>query len=189
MEEPRPSIRDQLDHAHTASLFLCLLCKSTATNSCRTWLHILHTLVHTNPRRIHAAVLLPLLVAALLQVPELDVVVVPVSGGGMLSGITLAAKALKPGIVVIAAEPCGSNDAADVAASKRAGQLVTHLPKPVTIADGLQGEAAEEGSNTGMLPAAARCARRSVFCVWLLQPEHFACCTRVAVNCLCKPLN
>lgn len=74
----------------------------------------------------------------LQQVPELDVVVVPVSGGGMLSGITLAAKALKPGIVVIAAEPCGSNDAADVAASKRAGQLVTHLPKPVTIADGLQ---------------------------------------------------
>jgi serine racemase len=75
------------------------------------------------------------------QVPELDVIVVPVSGGGMLSGITLAAKALKPSILVIAAEPCGSNDAADVAASKRAGQLVTDLPKPITIADGLQGDA------------------------------------------------
>ncbi|KAF6260990.1 serine/threonine dehydratase [Scenedesmus sp. NREL 46B-D3] len=74
----------------------------------------------------------------LQQVPELDVVVVPVSGGGMLSGITLAAKALKPGILVLAAEPCGSNDAADVAASKRAGQLVADLPKPITIADGLQ---------------------------------------------------
>jgi hypothetical protein len=74
------------------------------------------------------------------QVPELDVIVVPVSGGGMLSGITLAAKALKPSILVMAAEPCGSNDAADVAASKHAGQLVTDLPKPITIADGLQGE-------------------------------------------------
>lgn len=73
------------------------------------------------------------------QVPDLDVLVVPVSGGGMLSGITLAAKALKPSIIIIAAEPAGVNDAADVAASKAAGQLVTDLPKPVTIADGLQG--------------------------------------------------
>lgn len=32
------------------------------------------------------------------QVPDLDVLVVPVSGGGMISGIALAAKAIKPGI-------------------------------------------------------------------------------------------
>jgi serine racemase len=42
----------------------------------------------------------------------------------MISGIAVAAKALKPGIKILAAEPTGRNDAADVAASKAAGQLV-----------------------------------------------------------------
>lgn len=66
--------------------------------------------------------------------PELDAIIVPVSGGGMLSGIALAAKALKPSILIVAAEPCGSNDAADVAASKAAGRRVGDMTKPVTIA-------------------------------------------------------
>jgi hypothetical protein len=100
-------------------------------------------------------------------VPELDVIVVPVSGGGMLSGITLAAKALKPSILVIAAEPCGSNDAADVAASKAAGQLVTDLPKPITIADGLQGEQNQQQQMTGavLLAELIRVVRRCIYCV------------------------
>lgn len=71
------------------------------------------------------------------QVQGLDAVVVPVSGGGMLSGITVAVKALSPSTRIIAAEPLGHNDAADVAASKAAGQIVD-CPKPATIADGLQ---------------------------------------------------
>ncbi|GAB4819160.1 hypothetical protein N2152v2_006206 [Parachlorella kessleri] len=71
------------------------------------------------------------------QVPDLDAIIVPVSGGGMLSGIAVAAKALRPGILVLAAEPTGLNNAADVAASKAAGRLVP-TPKPVTIADGLE---------------------------------------------------
>ncbi len=59
----------------------------------------------------------------------------------MLSGIALAAKALRPSITVLAAEPCGAcGDAADVAASKQLGRLVTDGPRPDTIADGLQGE-------------------------------------------------
>ena len=32
------------------------------------------------------------------QVPELDAILVPVSGGGMISGIAIAAKAIKPNI-------------------------------------------------------------------------------------------
>ncbi|KAG2439507.1 hypothetical protein HXX76_004861 [Chlamydomonas incerta] len=72
------------------------------------------------------------------QVPDLDALVVPVSGGGMISGIALAAKALKPGIQVIAAEPAGTNGGADVALSKMAGWVVP-VAKPDTIADGLQG--------------------------------------------------
>lgn len=63
----------------------------------------------------------------------------PVSGGGMISGIAVAAKALRPGIAVVAAEPRGTNDAADVARCKEAGELLV-MDKPATIADGLQGK-------------------------------------------------
>ncbi len=45
-----------------------------------------------------------------LQVtPPLDALVVPVSGGGMISGIAIAAKHLQPGIKIYAAEPVGTN--------------------------------------------------------------------------------
>ena len=37
----------------------------------------------------------------------LDAIVVPVSGGGMISGIAVAAKGLQPGIRIIGAEPTG----------------------------------------------------------------------------------
>ena len=46
------------------------------------------------------------------QVPSLDAVVVPVSGGGMLSGICIAVKALKPHIKIYAAEPLNADDCA-----------------------------------------------------------------------------
>ncbi|BDA40644.1 Serine racemase [Coccomyxa sp. Obi] len=72
------------------------------------------------------------------QVPHLDAIVVPICGGGMTSGIAIAAKGLKPDIRIIAAEPTGLNDAADVAASIAAGHLVK-CEKPITIADGLRG--------------------------------------------------
>jgi serine racemase len=41
------------------------------------------------------------------QVPGLDAILVPVSGGGMITGIALAAKGLDPGVRVIAVEPEG----------------------------------------------------------------------------------
>ncbi|XP_055957575.1 serine racemase isoform X2 [Patella vulgata] len=41
------------------------------------------------------------------QVPDLDAILVPISGGGMLSGIAIAAKHIKPGIKVFAVEPEG----------------------------------------------------------------------------------
>lgn len=72
------------------------------------------------------------------QVAELDAIIVPVSGGGLISGISIAAKALKPSITILGAEPVGDNDAADCARSKTAGEVVA-CPKPHTIADGLQG--------------------------------------------------
>lgn len=74
----------------------------------------------------------------LQQVPDLDCIIVPVSGGGMISGIAVTAAALQPGIKVVAAEPVGTNNAADVARAKEAGCPVA-CDKPSTIADGLQG--------------------------------------------------
>jgi serine racemase len=43
----------------------------------------------------------------LQQVPSLDAILVPTSGGGMVTGIAVAATAIKPGIRVIAVEPRG----------------------------------------------------------------------------------
>ncbi len=40
---------------------------------------------------------------------RLDAIVVPVSGGGMISGVAVAAKGLDPNIRIIAAEPTGDN--------------------------------------------------------------------------------
>ncbi|MSQ90526.1 MAG: pyridoxal-phosphate dependent enzyme [Phycisphaerales bacterium] len=70
----------------------------------------------------------------LAQVAGLDAIIVPVGGGGMISGITLAARALCPGIKIIGVEPSSVGDAAQ---SKLLGvrQAATGA---LTIADGLR---------------------------------------------------
>jgi threonine dehydratase len=70
----------------------------------------------------------------LREVPDLDVILCPVGGGGLLSGTAVAAKTLKPSIRVVGVEPSGADDAAR---SFRAGRIFpsTH---PDTIADGLR---------------------------------------------------
>lgn len=55
-------------------------------------------------------------------------------GGGLISGVALAAKSINPNIRIFAAEPRGANDAAQ---SKAAGRIIT-LPETNTIADGLR---------------------------------------------------
>lgn len=73
------------------------------------------------------------------QVPDLDCVIVPVSGGGMISGIATAVKAIKPDCAVLAAEPEGLwGNAADCAESKRRGAVALDMPVPETLADGLR---------------------------------------------------
>ncbi|XP_010255424.1 PREDICTED: serine racemase [Nelumbo nucifera] len=68
------------------------------------------------------------------QVPQIDTIVVPISGGGLISGVALAAKSINPSIRVLAAEPRGADDAAR---SKAAGKIVK-LSETNTIADGLR---------------------------------------------------
>jgi len=68
------------------------------------------------------------------DIPNLDVIMCPVGGGGLLSGTAIAAKSMRPQIKVIAVEPENADDAAQ---SFRAGRrLVTE--KKFTIADGLR---------------------------------------------------
>lgn len=74
-------------------------------------------------------------VELLEQVPDLDLILCPVGGGGLLSGTAVAAASLKPDARVIGVEPAGADDAAR---SLRSGHLVA-CEHPDTIADGLRG--------------------------------------------------
>ncbi len=69
------------------------------------------------------------------DVSDLDIVIAPVGGGGLLSGTAIAATKTRPGIVVYGAEPAGADDAARSFAS---GSLEP-MYHPATIADGLRG--------------------------------------------------
>jgi threonine dehydratase/serine racemase len=64
---------------------------------------------------------------------ELDAIIAPIGGGGLMSGICLATRALAPSARLFAAEPAGADDAAR---SLAAGRLIPQT-NPNTIADGL----------------------------------------------------
>jgi threonine dehydratase len=68
------------------------------------------------------------------EIPDLDAVFAPVSGGGLLSGTCLGAKGLRPGIQVFGCEPERADDAFR---SLTSGQLQS-LESSDTIADGLR---------------------------------------------------
>jgi len=67
------------------------------------------------------------------QAPAVDVLVVAIGGGGLISGIALAAKAAKPGIRVIGVEPTG---APTLYESVKAGRVIV-LPEVTTAANTL----------------------------------------------------
>ncbi|KAJ0450169.1 putative ammonia-lyase, Serine racemase [Helianthus annuus] len=60
--------------------------------------------------------------------------IIPISGGGLISGVVVGAKSRNPAIRVLGAEPKGADDAAQ---SKAYGRLIT-LSHTNTIADGLR---------------------------------------------------
>ena len=69
----------------------------------------------------------------LSQVPSVDALIVPVGGGGLISGIAIAARALQPDMTIIGVEAAG---AASCRVSLDAGEIRT-LPAITTIADGI----------------------------------------------------
>ncbi len=70
------------------------------------------------------------------DVPDLDVLLVPVGGGGLIAGCATVAKALQPDIRVIGVEPEAGDD---TRRSLAAGERV-RIPVPRTIADGQQAD-------------------------------------------------
>lgn len=67
------------------------------------------------------------------QAPDLELVLVPVGGGGLAAGVSTAVTTLLPDVSVIGVEPSGADD---TRRSLRAGHRVS-IDKPDTIADGL----------------------------------------------------
>ena len=77
------------------------------------------------------------------RVSDLDFLLCPVGGGGHLSGVAVAGKAMRPHLRIIGVEPAGADDARR---SLRAGHILPSI-NPQTIADGLR-------SSLGELPFA-----------------------------------
>jgi threonine dehydratase len=68
------------------------------------------------------------------EIPDLDIILAPVGGGGLLSGTAIAARGLNPKIKVMGCEPKNADDAYR---SKKAGYIILSQ-NPHTIADGLR---------------------------------------------------
>ena len=66
------------------------------------------------------------------EVGEIDMLVVPLGGGGLLAGSALSAAALSPNCAILGVEPEAGNDGQQ---SLRKGEIV-HIPAPKSIADG-----------------------------------------------------
>ena len=81
------------------------------------------------------------------QVPDLDAVVIPVGGGGLLAGVALAVKSLRPQAKIIAVE---ARRVASFAAAVQAGKPIRIETQP-TLADGLA--IAQVGQNAFALAA------------------------------------
>ena len=67
------------------------------------------------------------------DLPDVDIILVPIGGGGLAAGVSTLAKLLNPHVEVIGVEPTG---AASMSASREAGHVIT-LPSATTIADGV----------------------------------------------------
>ena len=92
-------------------------------------------LVYINEQPTVMAGLGTMALEMLEQNPDLDIIVAPIGSGGMISGIAIAAKHIKPSIKVYAAEPELANDCY---LSKLNGKIIPMPEPPKTVADGVK---------------------------------------------------
>eukprot|EP01138_Halocafeteria_seosinensis_P000294 gb/GECG01000302.1/.p1 GENE.gb/GECG01000302.1/~~gb/GECG01000302.1/.p1 ORF type:complete len:337 (+),score=35.73 gb/GECG01000302.1/:1-1011(+) len=97
----------------------------------------------------------------------LDAIIVPIGGGGLISGIATAVKARYPSIQIIGAEPANADDAYR---SKIHNRIMDHETPPQTVADGLK---TILGSNTWPI------VRDSVDDIVLVSEEDIISATRL----------
>ncbi len=71
------------------------------------------------------------------EIPDLDALVAPVGGGGLIAGCAIAAKQLRASIQIFGVEAIGADDARQ---SLQRGEIV-HIEPPTTIADGIRTQA------------------------------------------------
>jgi threonine dehydratase len=92
--------------------------------------------------------------------PDLEAVVAPVGGGGLISGTAIATHGMDPRIAVYGAEPAGADDASRGFASGR----VEPMNNPQTIADGLRSTVSERtlGAMRAHLKAIATCSEGAI---------------------------
>jgi threonine dehydratase len=92
--------------------------------------------------------------------PDLEAVVAPVGGGGLISGTAIATHGIDPRIAVYGAEPAGADDASRGFASGR----VEPMDNPQTIADGLRSTVSERtlGAMRTHLTAIATCSEGAI---------------------------
>ena len=147
MPEGTPRVKAAAARAYGAEVITCPRSGGMAAREAAAAAVVAETKATLIPPYNHPAVMAgqgTLALELLAAVPNLDVIVVPISGGGLASGVAVAAKALTNGrILVIAAEPRGRDSkpcAADAAASKLKGEIVKSMPAPETVADGLRGQ-------------------------------------------------
>jgi threonine dehydratase len=93
------------------------------------------------------------------QVPGLDIIITPASGGGLLSGTAIAAKSLRPEIRVVGGEPRNADDAYRSMASGK----IEPAAKTETIADGLRAT---------LCPLTFSILRERVDEIWLVAEEE-----------------
>ncbi|HEV2700594.1 MAG TPA: pyridoxal-phosphate dependent enzyme [Steroidobacteraceae bacterium] len=67
------------------------------------------------------------------QVPDLDAILCPIGGGGLISGAAVAAHGVNAGIRILGAEPAGADDAW----RSRSAGVITPVAQPASLADGL----------------------------------------------------
>jgi len=91
--------------------------------------------------------------------PEVDVIMVPLGGGGLLSGISIAVKSIKPAVKVIGVQ---SKSSPVMYESLKAGKIVDVKKRQNSIAEGLSG-------NVG--PITFEIVKKYVDCVMLVQEE------------------
>ncbi|RYG56536.1 pyridoxal-phosphate dependent enzyme [archaeon] len=98
-----------------------------------------------------------------VQPAPVDAIIVPVGGGGMISGIATLVRAVDRRIRIIAAEPAAADDAAR---SKAAGSIQAHAKAPDTVADGLRTTLGTLRSRAAMMLLAGGRAKgvRSTLC-------------------------